>query len=208
MKKTLFPKYIYIIFITLLLGFSSCVPVKQAMHENSDNYGNRRKHNINKRDNSSFDAYNSNGGGYDASRLTNEEIYKRSKVFLNSMNDRLCNYCLSWVGTPHAIGGTTKKGVDCSGFVQNVYKDVYNIMLPRRSGDMEKVVSLIDRGRLKEGDLLFFGKSNVNHIGIYLKNNMFIHASTSKGVIVSSLEEKYWSQNYRSCGHHQGVKKK
>ena len=85
--------------------------------------------------------------------------------------------------------------------------DVYNIELPRRSQDMEKEVNILSsKNKLKEGDLVFFGKNNVNHVGIFLHEDNFIHASTSKGVIVSSLKEKYWKNNFRSCGHHPKIK--
>ncbi len=206
-------KYIYAICIFVLLSFSACVPVKDAINKDSNNKrhsqqktNNKHKNNHNNQRETTYDASNSNGGGYDSSKATNKEAYKQSKAYLNSIDDRLCNYCLSWVGTPHMIGGTSKQGVDCSGFVQNVYKDLYNIQLPRRSADMEKVVQTIDKGRLKEGDLVFFGKSSVNHVGIYLRDNNFIHTSTSKGVIVSSLEEKYWRQNFLHGGHHKDLK--
>ncbi len=206
-------KYIYIVCIAVLLSFSACVPVKDAINKDSNNRrhsqttktNNRHKSNNSKKE-TQYDASNSNGGGYDSSKLSNKETYKQSKAYLNSIDNRLSNYCLSWVGTSHKIGGTNKQGVDCSGFVQNVYKDVYNIQLPRRSVDMEKAVQAIDRGRLKEGDLVFFGKSSVNHVGIYLRDNNFIHTSTSKGVIVSSLEEKYWKQNFLHGGHHKDLK--
>lgn len=134
---------------------------------------------------------------------TNNDVYANSMKELKSYGSSLTDYCITWVGTPYRSGGTTKKGVDCSGFVGNVYKDVYNINLPRRSVDMQKAVTILsDKNKMKEGDLVFFGKGKVNHVGIFLRNDRFIHASTSKGVIVSSLEEKYWKDKFHSCGHH------
>ena len=122
---------------------------------------------------------------------------------LKQYGSNLTDYCISWVGTPYRAGGTTKKGVDCSGFVCSVYKDMYDIQLPRRSADMSKVVTILsDKNKMTEGDLIFFGKGRINHVGIFIRGNKFIHASSSKGVIVSSLEEKYWKENYNSCGHH------
>ena len=95
-------------------------------------------------------------------------------------------YCLDWLGTPHRMGGTTKQGVDCSGFVCNVYKEIYGISLPRRSQDMAKVCKIINnKNDLKEGDLVFFNNKKggtINHVGIFLDKDKFIHTSSSKGV--------------------------
>ncbi|MCK9164018.1 MAG: NlpC/P60 family protein [Bacteroidales bacterium] len=123
----------------------------------------------------------------------------------------LTEYCKSWIGTPHVMGGMTRSGVDCSGFVGSVYKDVYGISLPRNSGDIEKVVDPIDdKSKLKEGDLVFFnGRSGkVNHVGIYIKDDTFVHASSSKGVMISNLNEKYWIKIYRRGGRHPEIKDK
>lgn len=85
---------------------------------------------------------------------------------------KLMNYCEGWLGTPYRAGGETKQGVDCSGFVSNVYKDVYGIKLPRRSQDMEKACKTTKSlSSLKEGDLVFFNNKaggQTNHVGIFL----------------------------------------
>ncbi|MDO5759399.1 MAG: C40 family peptidase [Bacteroidota bacterium] len=135
--------------------------------------------------------------------MTNSDIYASSMKELKQYGSNLTDYCISWVGTPYKAGGTTKQGVDCSGFVCAVYKDMYDIQLSRRSADMTKDVTILSsKNRMKEGDLIFFGKGRINHVGIFIRGDKFIHASSSKGVIVSSLEEKYWKENYNSCGHH------
>lgn len=135
--------------------------------------------------------------------LSNNDVYAQSMKFLRKYGSSLTDYCISWVGTPYKAGGYSKNGVDCSGFVSNVYKDVYNIQLPRRSADMQQKVKILSSvNKMKEGDLVFFGKGKVNHVGIFIMGDKFIHASSSKGVIVSSLEEKYWKENFHSCGHH------
>ena len=101
-------------------------------------------------------------------------------------------------------GGNTKKGCDCSGFVSQVYKAVYGKSLERNSAAIrDKNCSKIRRSQLRTGDLVFFktGSSRkINHVGIYLKDDKFIHASSSKGVIVSSLEEKYYIRRYVCSG--------
>lgn len=138
---------------------------------------------------------------------TNNDIYVQSMQFLKNNASDITDYCVTWVGTPHKMGGMNRDGVDCSGFVCNVYQDVYNVKLPRNSGKMQQECKIYKSiTQLKEGDLLFFGKDNVNHVGIFIKKDKFVHASTSKGVIVSSVEEKYWKENFHSCGHHPQVK--
>ena len=108
---------------------------------------------------------------------------------------------------PHRLGGSTKRGVDCSGFVAIVYREVYGKQLSRSSADMLKHdCRKVSRAKLKEGDLVFFkttrgGKRGVpNHVGIYLKNGRFIHTSTSSGVVVSSLSEPYYTRTWLTGG--------
>ncbi len=111
-----------------------------------------------------------------------------------------------WLGVKHRMGGNTKKGVDCSGFVAIIYREVYGKNLARSSADMlKKNCKKVSRGKLKEGDLVFFrtgkGKKKVpNHVGIYLKNGRFVHTSTSKGVIVSDLSEPYYQRTWVTGG--------
>ncbi len=115
-------------------------------------------------------------------------------------------YCLDWLGTPHRMGGTTKQGVDCSGFVCEVYKEIYGISLPRRSQDMAKVCKTINnKNDLKEGDLVFFNNKKggtINHVGIFLDKDKFIHTSSSKGVTIGRFSETYWAERFRCGGRH------
>jgi lipoprotein Spr len=120
-----------------------------------------------------------------------------------SDNQALYTAVSKWFGTPYKIGGTTKKGVDCSGFVNVIYKEVYGKSLARNSADIYLKSDKIAKANLREGDFVFFrtNKSkSVNHVGIYLKNGKFAHASTSKGVIVSSLDEAYYNKAFFSGG--------
>ena len=110
------------------------------------------------------------------------------------------NYARGWMGAKYAYGQATKTRTDCSGFVMQVYKGYYNIALDHSSSGMYKDSrgSKVSRGNLREGDLVFFGSFwKIDHVGIYLKGDRFIHASTSKGVIISPMNDKYWSHKYQ-----------
>jgi len=125
-------------------------------------------------------------------------------------NEKLYSAIEKWYGTPYKGGGCTKEGVDCSCFTINIYQEVYNIKLNRRAMDMVQNIKLIDRKDLIEGDLVFFrnSKGRINHVGIYLKEDMFVHASSSKGVTVSKLTEKYWDTRFYKGGRHNDVNTK
>lgn len=109
----------------------------------------------------------------------------------------------TYLGTPYQLGGNSKKGLDCSALVLNVYRE-QNIKLPRLSQDQAMQGKKIDITESKPGDLLFFdtvGKGKVTHVGIvreikYKGEITFIHTSTSKGVIISSLNNLYWNKAF------------
>ncbi|MDR1981825.1 MAG: C40 family peptidase [Tannerellaceae bacterium] len=111
-----------------------------------------------------------------------------------------------WLGTPYRMGGNTLRGVDCSGFVVAVYREVYHKKLARTSaGILNENCRKVKRSKLREGDLVFFRTDNKkkkepNHVGIYLKNGKFVHASSSKGVVVSSLSEPYYVRAWMTGG--------
>lgn len=112
----------------------------------------------------------------------------------------------SWLGTPHRMGGNSRRGVDCSGFVAILYRKVYGKQLSRSSAGMLKYdCRKLSKSKLKEGDLVFFRtgggkKKEPNHVGIYLKSGKFIHTSTSKGVTVSSLSDPYYVRTWLTGG--------
>ncbi|HLU85715.1 MAG TPA: NlpC/P60 family protein [Vicingaceae bacterium] len=107
-----------------------------------------------------------------------------------------------WLGVKYKYGGTTKNGVDCSGFTNLLYNNVFKKELPRSSSDIAAVAKNVAKKELSEGDFVFFSiRSNkVDHVGIYLANNRFVHASTSKGVIISSLEHPYYAKHFKKGG--------
>ncbi len=117
-------------------------------------------------------------------------------------NEELYDAVQSWIGTPYLYGGETKAGVDCSGFVGHIYQQVYHRRLHRVANDMQQDCTLISRSELREGDLVFFtnSKGKVSHVGIYLKDDIFAHSSTSRGVIISRLGDSYWSKHFYKGG--------
>ena len=108
-----------------------------------------------------------------------------------------------WLGTPYRSGCNTRLGTDCSGFVQSIFKEVYNLDLIHGSREMIKEGERVKKtSELKEGDLLFFKTEHhrVSHVGIYLKDGLFVHASTSNGVEIASLELPYYKKTYFRAG--------
>lgn len=102
-----------------------------------------------------------------------------------------------WKHTPYKLGGTSKRGIDCSGFVQVTYRDVFGKKLPRSTALQGKAGRDVSRNNLKLGDLVFFQTGRrQRHVGIYIGNNRFMHASTSRGVMLSKLNSAYWAKHY------------
>jgi lipoprotein Spr len=128
-------------------------------------------------------------------------------VLLNTEVESLPNKVLlesvdSWYGVRYRTGGNGKSGIDCSGFTVAVYLAAYGINLPRVSREQYRISRKISTTELKEGDLLFFNTrgSGVSHVGVYLGNNKFIHATVSKGVMVNGLFENYYIKRFIGAG--------
>ncbi len=107
-----------------------------------------------------------------------------------------------WYGVRYRTGGESKHGVDCSGFTVAVYAAAYGYSLPRVSRDQYNLSRKISTTELQEGDLVFFNIHGwgISHVGIYLGNNHFAHASVSKGVTVSNLFDDYYVQRFAGAG--------
>jgi len=102
-----------------------------------------------------------------------------------------------WLNTPYRYGGNTKNGTDCSGYVMQIYKEKTGKQLPHSSRALYKMGKSVNVEDLQTGDLVFFGNHwGVNHVGIYLSNGNFTHASSSDGVAIIPLSTKYWKKRY------------
>ncbi|QPB43131.1 NlpC/P60 family protein [Rodentibacter haemolyticus] len=99
-----------------------------------------------------------------------------------------------WVGTRYRMGGTNKRGIDCSAFMQTAFWSAYGIELPRSTAEQRHLGRKISKQELQKGDLVFFRGNN--HVGVYIGNNQFMHVSSSQGVTISSLSENYWARTY------------
>ncbi|MFT7331637.1 MAG: cell wall-associated NlpC family hydrolase [Roseivirga sp.] len=115
-----------------------------------------------------------------------------------TIQDKLEIEYQKYKGIPFKYGGTTKRGFDCSGFVNAVYFNAFNIDLPRTTTLMSKQGEKKSKSNLKPGDLVFFRPSRkYMHMGIYVGDGQFMHSSTSKGIIKSKLNNLYWKNKYR-----------
>lgn len=113
---------------------------------------------------------------------------------------KLLSKAESHLGQPYVYGAAGPHSFDCSGFTTYVFKEV-GISLPRVAAAQEKFGTNIAKSELRPGDLVFFGphSSNINHVGIYVGDNKFIHSSTNKGVIITSLSSSYYVANYQGA---------
>ncbi len=128
-------------------------------------------------------------------------------ILLDASVEKLTNTSLlqnmdHWWGTHYCLGGSTETCIDCSAFTQIMMRDVYKTDVARTARAQYDNSSRIELQGLQEGDLLFFQTvgRDISHVGIYLTNNKFVHAATSEGVMISDLNDSYWSSRYRGAG--------
>jgi len=172
-------KYLLLIAISIVV-FSSC--------SSTQSYGNKQL--------------------YDPAEVA--QVSKKLGIPLKNTNAeddkymRLYAECSLWMGVRYRYAGNTKKGVDCSGLVHNIYKATYRKKIPRSTKDLSSKTRTVKRNQLQTGDLVFFAttknKKKATHVGIYLKDGYFIHASTSSGVIVTHLNESYYKSRWIKGG--------
>ncbi len=117
-------------------------------------------------------------------------------------NTKMYQFIYDWLGTPYRLGGDTKKGVDCSGFAFQLYEKTFNTIIGSNSRNIFSMVNPVSKVELKEGDLVFFKikSKSISHVGVYIGDNKFAHASSSKGVMISNLNEPYWQRYFYKGG--------
>ena len=134
------------------------------------------------------------------------ELQLKYAILLNTevellQDNVLLEHVDEWYGTRYRYGGSTKSGIDCSAFVQAVYLSAFAISLPRTARDQYRSSRIISATEVKPGDLVFFNTTGgISHVGIYLQNNKFAHASTSQGVTVSDMFDPYYLKRFIGIG--------
>jgi lipoprotein Spr len=125
------------------------------------------------------------------------------KVELKNISDRtLVHFIGDWYGVTYKYGGSDKHGIDCSHFAAKLYADVYKKTISGPANSIEPETVTVKMNEMQEGDLVFFkiAGNKVSHVGVYLGNNKFVHASTKRGVIISDLDEPYYKKYFYKAG--------
>ncbi len=115
---------------------------------------------------------------------------------------KLYRFVSDWYGTPYKYGGCDKSGTDCSCLADNLFSVVYEKKIPRIAGDIKNVCNKVSSSELNEGDFIFFKikSHDIDHVGVILKNNKFVHATTSRGVVISDINEEYYKKYFYCFG--------
>jgi len=139
----------------------------------------------------------SKSGSVQISSLTMSGYSKPLDREQSANYQKLQQHYLKWKGTPYQMGGLNKNGIDCSGFVHVAFRDAFGMEVPRSTDALAREGDQIHPDQLEVGDLVFFKTGRTKrHVGIYVGNQHFIHASTSSGVMKSNLTNPYWQEHY------------
>lgn len=114
-----------------------------------------------------------------------------------NLNEQLLSFYEEWQGVRYKLGGDSKSGIDCSALIQKAFEDKLDLKIPRTTILQSEMGTQINKSQLETGDLVFFKTGrNSRHVGIYLENGNFLHASTKRGVMISNLDNSYFKKHY------------
>lgn len=196
-----------LILFSVLVFLSSCA-TQQVASTNSSRDGEeissvkKREAGLSKRE-ERFNANKSDAGVYSANALRKKYAAKLNVEDEKTLDNlTLLAFIDNWYGVPYKYGGKDKKGIDCSTFACTLYQNLYKTNLSGTSLDLYQQCEKIKRANLQQGDLVFFKiyKGRISHVGVYVANDYFIHASTKAGVVLSNLNEDYYKKYYAGGG--------
>ena len=195
---------LYTIAVMSVFSLQSCVtnyvvstPTKYKSDANLEKLNTTNPNAANK---STYNSYNVNFANVQKSELA---AAITSAISLDKTIDDVLNEASTYIGTPYRFGGTTRSGIDCSAFVLNVFGESTGIELPRVAAEQAELGDKVEKQELQKGDLVFFSQGGrVSHVGIVQEVTpegeiKFIHAATSRGVMISSLNDSYWGRKFR-----------
>lgn len=201
MKKRVF---LYTIAMISFFSLQSCVtnyvvstPTQYKTNANLEEIDTKNLTAANK---SAYKSYNVNFANAQKSELA---AAITSAISLDKTIDDILGEASTYLGTPYRFGGTTRSGIDCSAFVLNVFGETTGIELPRVAAEQAELGERVEKQELQKGDLVFFSQGGrISHVGIVQEVSpegeiKFIHAATSRGVMVSSLNDSYWGRKFR-----------
>lgn len=141
-------------------------------------------------------------GGKTYKTLEEKYSYLLGTAKENITNKKLYSFIEDWYGAPYQYGGKTKKGIDCSGFTSILFKQVFGKELSGSSSAIYNQCKRISKKELQEGDLVFFkiDSKEVSHVGIYLQNHKFVHATTKAGVRIDNVNDEYYRKYFWAVG--------
>lgn len=195
----------YVIATISVFSMQSCVTnyvASTPKHYKSNAYVNG-KLNVKNLKSAGKSVYGSNNDNFANANKTLTAAAIAEAIAHENKIDHILNEANTYLGTPYRFGGSTRSGIDCSAFVLNVFGETTGVELPRVASDQAELGEAVEVEDLQKGDLVFFAHGHrISHVGIVQDvtedgDIKFIHAATSKGVMISSLNDSYWAPKYR-----------
>jgi murein DD-endopeptidase / murein LD-carboxypeptidase len=194
-------KFVLLLLLISGLCFTSCKSTKQTERKKD------RTEKVSKKKKEKKDKDLTDDTVTKANREAEQKLKLKYAEILGVNDRQLQNIALikfvdEWQGVPYKYGGGNKSGVDCSNFTSLLYENVFSKKIIGNSAQLAELTAPVKESNYKEGDLLFFKikGDKISHVGVYLINNKFVHATTSKGVMINDLSETYYKKYFIKAG--------